>query len=334
MGVFELILLLAALTLPRAQVVPLALAAIACQLALGLRTGADTPFLVATVLTLAAFSLAATVAGARMVELAARRALDAVAGQQARAHRDELARANAEIAAHRDQLVAARQQAVTLTQLVVHDLRNPLSSILQFISLAGTRVREQGGLADVEEDLRLAGEEGERLAGMVGDLLLLAQLESGTMRTRPQAVPIRPLLETAARAVGPRAADRRVALSIRGDPDLVARCDLDLVRRLLDNLLVNALRYVRPGDRIELEGALHDTELFIAVRNSGPPVPDEVRQRLFEKQGPDPGRRWQHPGLGLYLCRLVAEAHGGRMVLVEEPGWPVAFEARLPGACP
>jgi signal transduction histidine kinase len=167
MGVFELILLLAALTLPRVQVVPLALAAIACQAALGLRTGADLPFLVATVLTLAAFSLAATVAGARMVELAARRALDVVAGEQARAHGAELARANAEIAAQRDQLVAARQQAVTLTQLVVHDLRNPLSSILQFISLAGTRVREQGGLGDVEEDLRLAGEEGQRLAGMV-----------------------------------------------------------------------------------------------------------------------------------------------------------------------
>jgi signal transduction histidine kinase len=332
MGVFELILLLAALTLPRGQVVALALSATAYQAFLGVRTGIDLPYLLATVLTLGAFSVAAALAGARMIELAARHALDEHAARLAKAHGDELARANAEIATQRDQLVAARQQSMTLTQLIVHDLRNPLSSILQFISLAGSRARQQGGLEEIEEDLRLAGEEGQRLAGMVGDLLLLAHLENGVMQVRPQAVPVRVLLETAARAVEPRASDRRVALSVRGDPDLMARFDLDLMRRLLENLLVNALRYVRPGDRIELDASLVGTELRVAVRNSGPPVPEAVRERLFEKHGPGASRQWHNAGLGLYLCRLVAEAHGGRMVLVETPGWPVAFEARFPDA--
>ncbi len=334
MGVFELILLLAALTLPRGQVITLAISATAFQAYLGVRTGIDLPYLLATVLTLGAFSVAAALAGARMIELASRRALEEHTARLARAHGDALARANAEIAAQRDQLVAARQQSMTLTQLVVHDLRNPLSSILQFISLAASRARQRGGQEELEEDLRLAGEEGQRLAGMVGDLLLLAHLENGAMQVKPQAVPVRVLLETAARAVGPRAADRRVSLSVRGDPELMARCDLDLMRRLLENLLVNALRYVRPGDRIELEASLVGTELRVAVRNSGPPVPEPVRERLFEKNGPGANRQWHNAGLGLYLCRLVAEAHGGRMVLAETPGWPVAFEAWLPDARP
>jgi len=328
----ELMLLLAAMTLRRGEALSLAVFATAFQGYLGAARGLDPAFVVATVLTIGAFAVAAVFAGAKMIELAARRSLDAFTGDLVRSHRDELARANAEIAAQRDQLVAAHQQAESLTQLVVHDLRNPLSSVLQFISLAGSRAHQHGGLEDLEEDLRLAGEEGQRLAGMVGDLLLLARLESGAMRATPQAVPIRVLLETAARAIGPRAEDRRVAVAVQGDPDLMARCDLDLMRRLLENLLVNALRYVRSGDRIELDASMAGPELRVAVRNSGPPVPEALRDHLFEKHGPGAGRQWHNAGLGLYLCRLVAEAHGGQMVLADTPGWTVAFEARLPQA--
>jgi signal transduction histidine kinase len=332
MGVFELLLLLAALTLPRPQVITLAAAATAFQAWLGIHVGIEIPYLVATVLTLGAFSLAATLAGSRMIDLAARHGLDDYAGLLVRTHRDQLAAANAEIAAQRDQLVAAQRQSTTLTQLIVHDLRNPLSSILQFISLAGGRARQHGGLEELEEDLRLAGEEGQRLAGMVGDLLLLARLESGAMQLKPQSVPVRVLLESVARSIQPRAEERRVAVSVRGDPELMARFDLDLMRRLLENLLVNALRHVRPGDRIELDARQVGPELLVAVRNSGPPVPETVRGQLFQKHGPGADRQWHNAGLGLYLCRLVAEAHGGQMALAETPGWPVAFEARLPAA--
>jgi len=332
MGVFELILLLAALTLPRRQVAVLAILATAFQGYLGIRTGVEVPFVMATVLTLGAFSLAAAWAGARMIELATRDALDVFAAQLVGDHRDALARANAEIAAKHDQLALAQQQAAALTQLIVHDLRNPLASIVQFISLAATRAQQHGGLDDLEEDLRLAGEEGQRLAGMVSDLQLVARLESGAMLARPRAAPIRLLLETATRDVEPRARDLRVTVSAVADPNLMARVDLDLVRRLLEILLVHALRDARPGDRVELDAGLVDGELRIVVRSSGPPVPEEARERLFEKHGLDPGQPRRGAGLGLYLCRLIAEAHGGRMVLAEAPGWSVAFEARLPGA--
>jgi signal transduction histidine kinase len=167
---------------------------------------------------------------------------------------------------------------------------------------------------------------------MVGDLLLVARLENGVMKVRAQPVPVVTLLETAARGFAPRAADRKVSISVQGDRDLMAHLDLDLSQRLLDNLLANALRYVRQGDRIELAATVAGTELRLAVRNSGPPIPDEVRARLFERHAPGVNRDWHNAGLGLHLCQLVAEVHGGRMVLADTPGWNVAFEACLPGA--
>jgi signal transduction histidine kinase len=74
----------------------------------------------------------------------------------------------------------------------------------------------------------------------------------------------------------------------------------------------------------------------LAVRNTGPPLPADARTRLFEKHATAGQGRWQHFGLGLYLCRLAAERHGGAIALVERPGWSVSFEVSFPpvGATP
>jgi signal transduction histidine kinase len=336
MGAMELMLLFAALVLPRRQAGWLAAAATVYLVALGVRLDLDPAFVRAVAVTLGAFAVAVTWAGTRMVELAARRALDDYTGGLVRAHRDELARANLEISAQRDQVVAAQAEAEALTRLVVHDLKNPLAALLQFVSLAESRLAEATALAqderlrDAREDLRLAGEEGQRLAGMVGDLLLVSRLEHGALRPRLQPTPVAALLGQVARAAAPRAADRKVAVEVTADPDLMAPLDLDLARRLVENLAANALRFVERGGRVELAAALDGAALVLAVRNTGPAVPEAVRPHLFQKHAPGELRQVHGTGLGLYLCRLVAEAHGGRVALVETPGWPVAFEARLP----
>lgn len=336
MGVMELMLLFAALALPRVQASWLAAGATLYQGFLGVRGGLDAYFVLAVVIVLGTFSIAVTWAGTRMVALAARRALDDYTGGLVRAHRDALAAAYQEISAQRDRVLEAQARSEDLTKLVVHDLKNPLAALLQFVTLAESRLAEEPGLAaspavtEAREDLRLAGEEGQRLAGMVEDLLLVSRLEHGAMQPRRQATPVAALLEQVARAAALRAADRNVAVTVAADPDLMAPLDLDLVRRLLENLTGNALRFVERGGRVELAAALADGALALAVRNTGPPVPEAVRPYLFEKHAPGQLRQVHNTGLGLYLCRMVAEAHGGQMALVEAPGWPVAFEARLP----
>jgi signal transduction histidine kinase len=335
MGAMELMLLFAALVLPRTQAGWLAAFATVYQVLMAARCDLDGGFIRAIAVTLGAFSIAVAWVGTRMVELAARRALDDYTGGLVRAHRDELARANLEISAQRDQVLAAQAESETLAQLIVHDLKNPLAALLQFVSLAESRLvgaaaDRPAALADAGEDLRLATEEGQRLAGMVGDLLLVSRLEHGALQPRRQRTPVAALLEAVARAAALRAADRQVTIAVVADPDLMAPLDLDLVRRLLDNLTGNALRFVDRGGRVELSASLEGGELRLAVRNSGPTVPAQVQPHLFKKNAPGELRQVHNTGLGLYLCRLVAEAHGGRMLHAERPEWPVVFEARLP----
>jgi len=109
---------------------------------------------------------------------------------------------------------------------------------------------------------------------------------------------------------------------------LTAALDPDLTVRLLENLVTNALRHVGDGHRIELASEKTGDGVRLAVRNSGPPVPADARDKIFEKYVTKGRREWHNAGLGLYLCRLVAEAHGGRMELVDRPSWSVSFEAR------
>jgi len=339
MAVMQLMLLFAALTLPRLQAALLGAAATAWQLALGLRVGLRADFLAASVLVAGAFAVAVTWAGTRMMELAARHALGTFTGELIRSHRNELARANLAIAAQRDQVLAAQAEAETLAKLVVHDLKNPLAALLQFLALALTRIEEAGArglavpeLVEAREDLQLATLEAQRLSEMVGDLLLISRLEAAALEPKRQVIPVLALLEQVAHGASLRAQDRGVSVELAAPQDVMAAVDLDMVRRLLENLLSNALRFVNRGGRVELCARLDDGALVLGVRNTGPAVPQEVRSHLFQKHARGAERQLHNVGLGLYLCRLVAEAHGGTVALVDAPGWPVAFEARIPGA--
>jgi signal transduction histidine kinase len=126
-----------------------------------------------------------------------------------------------------------------------------------------------------------------------------------------------------------QAAQQRVSLSVQGAPGLAVRVDPGTVQRMLENLGANALRYTRQGDKVSLEASVEAGQLVLAVCNSGPPVPLSIRGRLFNK-GVSSVENRHNAGLGLYFCRLVAEAHGGAIALEDRPGWSVAFVARLP----
>ncbi len=336
MGVMQLMLLFSGLTLPRFQAAALGALATAWQLVLGLRLGLRTDFVIASMLVTGACALAVTWASTRMMELAARRALGDYTGELVRAHRDALARANLEIAAQRDQVLAAQAEAESLAKLVVHDLRNPLAALQQFISMARERLGESGGiqkpddLTATREELDFAMEEAKRLSAMIGDLLLISRLENTALEPRRQPIPVRALLETVSNNFKLLALDRRVEFAVSSPSDLMAALDIDLARRLLENLTSNALRFVDAGGKIELAAELVSDGLVLAVRNTGPQVPAQLRSQLFRKHSGGTARTAHNLGLGLYLCRLVAEAHGGSMALAERQGWGASFEARLP----
>lgn len=320
--VLQLALLMDALTMSRRMLAGFAAATWLVALGLALRAGLSPRGNVLLLLAFGAFSLAISVAGNRIVALTARASLEAVEAELVRSHRDELQRAH-------DGLRAAQREAEILSDLLVHDLRNPLATI--WASLERARDEVPAGCAPALEALDVAGAELRRVTGMTGDLLLIHRLEhrDWDRRAPVQVATLLADAERPARTVVERAGATLTARLAAGTP---AAADLDaaLIRRVLDNLLSNAVRHVGPGDRVELAAEPSGDALRLAVRNSGPPVPAEARARLFEKDAAAGRARGEHFGLGLYLCRLVAERHGGVVALADRPGWSVSFEVLLP----
>jgi signal transduction histidine kinase len=226
------------------------------------------------------------------------------------------------------------ERAPALAQLVVHDLRNPLAAVSALVSVVEERIAGAAGLEQEAEDLRVARAECRRISRMLSDLLVLSRIERKRLHPHRAATPVRKLLDDVACAIAARVAASGVLVLVEADAT-VAPLDRELVRRLLDNLAENALRHVHAGDSIQLAAHAEGGKLLrIAVRNTGPEVPARVQRKLFRADLlSDDGAGGT--GLGLYVCRLVAEAHAGSISLVTRAGWSVSFEVVLPlGAGP
>jgi len=227
-------------------------------------------------LTLCAFAVGATFAGSRMLGLAARTSAEAYASGLLRRHADELGAANTA-------LREARARAELLTRLIVHDLRAPATTVvlgLELVEEALVRLAERD--PEAAEALSLAKGESRRLAGMISDLLAVDRLEEG-VRAKREPLDVPALLNGVARALEPQAGRAGVRLTVAAPERLEVSLDGKLLRRMLENLAGNALRHLHPGDRLELAAEAADEGVRISVRNSGPPVPPEVLQGLFEK---------------------------------------------------
>jgi signal transduction histidine kinase len=326
----QVVLLFAVVSLPTRYAGALAAIAVVYQFTLGLRAGVAIGQNLLGTLTAGAFALVAIWTGVRMVRLASSLAVKEATAALAERHAHALEAAHSEVAAQRDRLMSAQNEAEALAQVIVHDLKNPLATLLQYVSLAENELRMVPGSENLLDYLGHAGDEGRRLSKLIGDLLLVYRLEQGVMAASREAVPVALLLDGVAQRFRTRAAERGVRVELQVDQELVAALDLDLTQRMLENLVSNALRHVGRGDHVSLEARTADGELQLAVRNSGPPVPAELRGNLFRRFVTGGLREWHNAGLGLYLCRLVAEAHAGTIALVDRAGWNVSFEIDIP----
>jgi signal transduction histidine kinase len=224
-----------------------------------------------------------------------------------------------------EDLRRAQSEAETLTDLLVHDMKGPLTGLIGLSEVVASELT-----GPLQADVKRIEEQGRRLQEMVSDLLAIARLERGVLQSPPEPVDLSALVHSLVEAYGAPA--RQAGAQIGGSvaPGLSATLHREMVLRLYDNLVLNALDFVRPGGRIEVAAWQQGRELLLAVRNTGEPVPPEARARLFRKGGQSGVRRKQNLGLGLYLCSLVALAHDGTIGLEEEQGWAASFVAHLP----
>ncbi len=209
-----------------------------------------------------------------------------------------------------------------------HELRTPVSVIR---SAADVTLSRQGrSPAEYQDSMNVIAEQSRRLTRLVEDLFLLARAD---VKGRPLATTrfyLDDVIAECVRAVDVLGRAKDVQVDVTAEKDVEVEADEDLVRRMLLNLLENAVKHTPPGTHVRLELKSGNGEIRVAVRDRGPGVPAGDRDRIFERfVRLEPGRAGG-AGLGLPIARWIAEAHGGSLSLVESSPEGSLFVMQLP----
>ncbi|MBI5498994.1 MAG: sensor histidine kinase KdpD [Deltaproteobacteria bacterium] len=216
----------------------------------------------------------------------------------------------------------------SLLSAVSHDLRTPLAAITG----AATTLRDDpdrlGSRQRRELTETICGE-AERMGRLIGNLLDMMRLESGRVSPRREWVPLEDVVGSALGRLESRLEGRDVRTDLPDDLPLVS-IDPVLFEQLFVNLLENAARHTPREARIELLARVGDGRLEVEVADRGPGLPAGEEERVFEKfhRGPHAGAGGV--GLGLPICRAIAEAHGGTIAAANREGGGASFRIVIP----
>jgi PAS domain S-box-containing protein len=213
---------------------------------------------------------------------------------------------------------------------VSHELRTPLASIYG----AAMTLRDRVGGTDLQRQLlTIVTSESERLVQIVEEILLASELTSGQLALKLEAVDAAKLAERAVEAALPRLPEN-VSLELAAADRLPpVSADESKARQVLVNLIDNAVKYSPGGGRIELRLERRNGYVQIAVEDEGLGIPTSEQEHIFEKfyrLDPDMARGVGGTGLGLYICRELAERMGGRVRVSSQPGVGSTFFFELP----
>jgi len=220
-----------------------------------------------------------------------------------------------------------------LTDMLVHDLRTPLTSVLG--SLQTLKAGALGEMsAEMSEMVDLSLDGSEHLLRLVNDLLDISKIESGSMELAIQPANIRDLVDSAVQQVRTLAFEKNIDLQTQTVPESYQpECDEDLIRRVLVNLLGNAVKFTPTGGTVSILVSEDSKGYTIRVNDSGPGIPKEFHEKIFDKfqqMNLRHSGKGSSTGLGLTFCKLVVEAHDGRIWVESEPEHGSSFAFFLP----
>lgn len=210
-----------------------------------------------------------------------------------------------------------------------HELRTPLHRIGSMLDATLSQPRDAAAYREALLDLRA---EVNALGSGVNALLRLAQMEAGLDPAHTGPVELAKLLRTQAEFFAPLAEAREIALLlVEPLPDATVRGDASWLERLFSNLLDNALKYGRAGDRVEVTLRIEGDRARATIADTGPGIAAEDLPHLFERfaRGVGHGERGGF-GLGLPLAREIARAHDGALAVESEVGRGSRFSVLLP----
>jgi signal transduction histidine kinase len=212
-----------------------------------------------------------------------------------------------------------------------HELRAPLALMRTQVDVILRKPRTQ---EQYQSSHRTLLEEIERLSRMADQLLLLARADAGALAPHRETVEVRELLEEVIERWRPAAREHAIAIRADLPGEGTTRADPDLLRRLFDNLLDNALRHTPAGGEVRVVAAPEAHGWRFEVQDTGAGIDPDLRHRLFERftrADPARGRDSGGAGLGLSLCAAIARAHGGSITLQDPANHTGArFVVRFP----
>ena len=219
-----------------------------------------------------------------------------------------------------EELLRLREE---LADMIVHDLRNPLTVIINGLQLLG-----DVSVSDADRDyanvvVETMERATQRMERLVDTLLDIARFEEGAMTLQLQRLDMAALIEETITGERHLAENKDMVMEARLAVELPAvSADRDVLQRVLTNLLDNALKFTPAGGRVWVEAHPEAKAVRVDVVDTGPGIPAGERERIFEKftqvRGQTGSRRGS--GLGLTFCRMAVEAHGGRIWIEDGPG--------------
>ncbi len=219
----------------------------------------------------------------------------------------------------------------TFVSVVSHELQTPIAIIKGY---ASTLRREDASWdADtLRGRLEAIEDEADRLNHLVGNLLYASRIQAGGLQMERAQVNVAEAVRAGVRRFVARSPEVDVRVRFPANrPTVLA--DRERIEEVILNLLDNAVKYSPRGERIRVAGQVTDDEVVVHVTDTGQGIPLREQERIFERFQRLEGatmRRTQGAGLGLYICRAIVEAHGGRIWVRSELGQGSTFSFSLP----
>ncbi len=217
-----------------------------------------------------------------------------------------------------------------LTALLLHDMKTPLSVVMATLSHLEEKPEDPENRKWIRAALRSCREDVE----LMTQLMEAGRLEGEKFPLARRPVNVPELLRSCAEEISAAAFMKRIAFTVSHAPEVnTVSADEGLLKRILMNLMRNALKFTKAGERLDVRADVQRNWLVVKVKDTGAGIPPERMDRLFgrfsriEREGGSSGEGW---GLGLYFCKLAVEAHGGVIDIHSRPGQGTLVRFTIP----
>jgi len=224
-----------------------------------------------------------------------------------------------------------------LFALIVHDLRNPLAGVVGFLEILQLQLSDPA-LVKARHNADQAAEASRKLRDLLDEVLEVRRLEEEGIPLRRESVALASIAREAVATLLGAAKSRGIRLEVAVEGDPTGTLDRSLVRRAVENLVANAIKFSPADDAVLVSARSVGDNVLVEVADRGPGISDSTKVMLFKKfasiEARRSGERRRGFGLGLHLVKLVADAHGGSAYVLDREGGGSTFGLSLPTMAP